>query len=110
MHNFSDSLVRHGGFAHELELYRMWHLHLCEAVTNTDNMFSALTFIAYLTNIPLTMFLLYEVLFLKLVSWTVIILYCYWIFTNTAIIALISWFSAEVNDKVRKNTQCYLKR
>ncbi|XP_070577624.1 gustatory receptor for sugar taste 64f-like [Ptychodera flava] len=97
--DFSDDITRNDGYAKEIEEFRLWHLHLCEAVAIVDDIFSSLTFIAYLTNIPLAIFLLYQVLFLRLDSAVPFIMHCYWILCNTANVALISWFSAELNDQ-----------
>ncbi|XP_070577625.1 gustatory receptor for sugar taste 64f-like [Ptychodera flava] len=97
--DFTNNIIRNCGYAREIEEFRLWHHHLCEAVAIVDDIFSSLTFIAYLTNIPLAIFLLYQVLFLRLDSAVPLILHCYWIVSTTVNVVIVSWFSAEINDK-----------
>ena len=85
-----------------LEATRRQHNILCLLTAQCDYIFSTVIAIAFATNIPLLIFLMYD-LYVNgsTSSWFGIAASCYWSISNFLNILLLSWFCSLLNEKVR---------
>lgn len=92
----------------KLDFIRKQHTHLCQAVQRADTVFGPILGIAYVTNVPLAIFLVYQILFAELELFE-LALTSFWTLMTCAMIAFVSFDAAVVNEKV-SNYYTYLRK
>lgn len=85
-----------------VKILRQQHSSLCGSVRKVDNLFKFLTFVVYVTNIPLVCFIFYNLIFVKSNSVTTQVTLAFWFVTVSFMMAGVSFLGARLNSKVSR--------
>lgn len=83
----------------KLDFIRRQHTHLCQAVQRADAVFGPVLGITYITNVPLAIFLAYQLIFAGFGLFE-FLLTSFWAIMTCITIAVVSFDAAVVNEKV----------
>ncbi|XP_063955440.1 uncharacterized protein LOC129260550 [Lytechinus pictus] len=85
-----------------LNCFRRRHAVICHTVEVADDVFSPLIGVIYSTNIPLIIFLLYQLFYIADGDLIFTGLTLFWLFSCSTTVLLLSFFTVRVHDKVKR--------